>query len=109
METFGEVTFTGRSGKQYRFETYPLGTTFQPIGGVYFLTKRTGKPGGGWHADIYVGEAADLSQSLETHRKANCFEMRGANCISIHPEESATARQAIVADLIAAYGPPCNE
>jgi len=109
MSKISTVNFTGASGTVYSFDVYALSTTFNPIGAVYVITKRTPKPGGGGdHTVIYIGHTGDLSSRFDDHHKANCFSRHYANCICIHVEADEDVRLDIESDLIAAYQPPCN-
>ena len=40
MAKIADVTFTGQSGREYKFEVYPCETTFKDVGGVYVFSKR---------------------------------------------------------------------
>ena len=87
-----------------------LNTDFNPVGAVYFITRRTTKPdGGGTHTHIYVGQTSDISQRLDSHHKINCFLEHNANCICIYREDNENTRVRIEADLIENYNPPCND
>jgi len=57
MTTFHTI-WPGLYGVRYTFETYPIGTAFQQIGGVYIFCKLA--PNGNWDA-LYVGETDDFN------------------------------------------------
>jgi hypothetical protein len=110
MAKLGAMTLTGQSGQKYQFDVYPLTTTFKAVGAVYYISKRTPKQdGGGDHSKIYIGQTGDLSDRFDNHHKADCFEKRGANCISVHTDDDEDSRLTKEADLIDAYKPPCND
>jgi hypothetical protein len=57
------IQWPGLSGNLYTFETYPIGTAFNHVGGVYIFCK--GAANGDWHA-LYVGETHDFNDRLNT-------------------------------------------
>lgn len=57
------VTWRGASGQSHTFETYPVGTQFNPISGVYIFCRQVAS--GNWEA-LYVGETQSLKQRLNT-------------------------------------------
>jgi hypothetical protein len=110
MAQLGTVTLTGASGTEYMFNVYPCGTKFETFGAVYYVSKRTEQPDGtGSHAEIYIGQAKDMSGVFENHPKESCFEKHNANCISVREDSHEDERLKIEKDLIEAYKPPCNE
>lgn len=111
MAKIGTLTLKGASGATYSFDVYPADANWaENIACVYYVSKRTEKPGGGGsHTAIYVGETEDLKDRHADHHKQKCFEKHGYNCISIHHEKSAKARLQIEEDLREAYDPPCND
>ena len=105
MTPISTLTLTGKSGRQYEFKCYPIGTEFRPVAAVYAVTKRkTDRT----HTVIYVGQTSNLPERFDDHHKAACFSGHGANCICIHRDNNESSRQEKEADLIAAYNPPCN-
>ena len=88
--------------------TYSIDTSFNSVGAVYFITKRSKDNGGHNHTRIYVGETGDLSTRFDDHHKAGCFNEHDANCICVYQEESESKRLKIEKDLIDNYNPPCN-
>jgi predicted GIY-YIG superfamily endonuclease len=110
MASLGKTCFTGRSGKQYRFRVFPLGTRFRKRSGVYVVASRAqGADGGHRHTVLYVGHTEDFSQPLAKHRKAKAFAEQGANCICVQSDESEESRLAKERDLLAAFVPKCND
>lgn len=109
MAKIGTLTLDGGSGTSYSFNVYSYDTEFREMGGIYYISKRTGKKDGtGSHAKIYVGQTGDLSTRFNNHHKEQCFINNDANCKSIHAESNEKKRLEIEADLIDALGPPCN-
>ncbi len=109
MAKLGSVNFTGKSGSVYTFAAYPAGTTFNDVGAVYFVTKRSPDGQGGYsHKRIYVGQTIDLSTRFDSHHRQDCFEREGANCICVYVESDEEKQLLIEKDLRVAYDPPCN-
>lgn len=109
MAKLADIEIAGASGKKYSFEIYPSDSTWNEIGAVYVVSKRTMKPGGGGsHEFIYVGQTDNLKERHANHHKANCFEKHGFNCVCVHVEKDEETRLGIEADLVDARAWPCN-
>ncbi len=104
MAKIADLTLKGVSGNSYTFEVFPMGTSFNAIGGVYYISKRVNRN----HTNIYVGQTGDLSERFKNHHKANCFLKHNANCISVYRCDSEDRRLLVEQDLIAGLNPPCN-
>lgn len=110
MASLGKTAFRGASRKAYRFRVYALGTKFRKLSGVFVITNRIHKEGGGYrHVPLYVGHTEDISQPFDQHRKAKELLKNGANCICLQSDDSEDSRVAKEQDLIAALHPACNE
>lgn len=111
MPKLASWPLAGASGKTYDFEVYDWSTVFKAIGAVYVVSKREVDPNGkGSHEIIYIGQSGDLSERFENHHKIECFRRRGANCVSVHAENSQNARLQIEGDLLAGHpNTPCND
>ena len=112
MATYGGITFNGKSGEKYYFKAWPLATRFNPLGAVYFITKRvfadkTYRRAS--HESIYIGQTADLTAPLGSPPELGCFEKNGANCICVYVDASEERRVAIAQDLLAAHRTTCND
>lgn len=105
MSKIGTILLEGCSGEKYDFSIYPLDTNFKNLGGVYYISKRLDKI----HSHIYLGITEDLSSRFDNHHKQKCFDENGANCISIHLNESEEERELIEKDILCKYNFPCNE
>jgi hypothetical protein len=101
------VVWTGRSGSLYSFVARPLEESPGEEGGVYILGRRHPKQDG-WVA-ICVGESEHFAEFLRTHPKRQCARDHAATHFHVLPEADASARRAIVRDLIARWHPPCNQ
>lgn len=78
------ITWPGTFGRQYTFETYPIGTAFNKVGGVYIFCKPA--TNGKWNA-VYVGETGDFNERLNTalqrHQAWSTCRLHGATHISV--------------------------
>ena len=110
MASLGKTAFKGRSGKQYRFRVFPLGTRFRKISGVYVIaTRGQDADGGQRHKILYVGHTEDFSQPFDKHHKAEAFAQCGANCICVQSDKSEESQLEKEQDLIAQFSPKCND
>ena len=110
MAKIASMEVGGQSGSKYTFDFYPIDTSFNALGAVYIVTKRTLKPGGGGtHAYIYVGETGDLSTRFSDHHKQDCFDTHEANCIGIHLDDSEDSRLVKEDDIRVSHMWPCND
>ena len=110
MASLGKATFTSKSGNEYQFKVFPLGTHFRKLSGIYMIAYR-GRDGRGAnrHKVLYVGNTEDFSQPFEKHRKAQDLMRLGANCICVQSDKSEQSRSDKEQDLIAAFAPACND
>jgi len=107
----GSISFTGKSGERYRFESWSLETRFKPLAAVYFVTKRKNERSTfnrAQHDSIYIGQTANLADPFATHSRFHCFAKHGANCVCIHLLESEEERIAVESDLLEVHSPHCN-
>jgi hypothetical protein len=101
--------FKSKTGKQYRFKVFPLGTRFRKLSGIYVIAYRAHSGDGSHrHKILFVGNTADFSQPFEKHRKAQDLLRLGANCICVQSDTSEKSRQEKEQDLIAAFRPAGN-
>lgn len=108
MAKIASAEWKGKSGRSYSFEVYPIGTAFKALGAVYAFTKRIVTNGVGNHDFIYIGLTNDLSTRFDNHHKDACIEKSGANCISVHLNNTESQRLDIETDLCRLHNPPCN-
>lgn len=103
------IQLRGLSGITYTAQIFPWGTQFNPLGGVYVLSRATPKAGGGnSHQVLYVGQTGDLSERFDSHHKVESFRRYGATSLCVFGLGCEQDRLAAERDLIAAYNPPCN-
>ncbi len=104
MPHLGSVTFSGKSGKPYRFRVYPLGTTFKEgVAAVFVLTRRKLRQTTGRmrHRPLSVGHSGNLHQPEPEATAA--MSTGAANCICIHPDSDPASRSGIQQDLSAMW------
>lgn len=109
MARLGIITFAGKSGNEYKFNAYSLGTAFKKgLSAVYIITRRWQHESKGpfKHRRIRMGQTDDLREPLAEEAKS-LIKLR-ANCICVHSEKDETARLAIQQDL-AALGSPGSD
>ena len=112
MATFGGITFNGKSGEKYYFKAWPLQTRFNPLGAVYFVTRRVFSDKTyrrASHESIYIGQTTDLTNPFAPPLQLACFDKHGANCICVYVDASEERRIAITQDLMAAHRTTCND
>jgi hypothetical protein len=101
------MTWTGQSGKGYRYEIYTMDTEFRALPGNYIYAQQSEE--GSW-LPIYVGQTRDMHQRLEgQERLASAIEY-GATHIHMHYDTvGQAARCTEERDLIVHWQPPCND
>lgn len=104
-----KVTWPGKAGKQYTFDTYPIGTEFNPVLGVYIACKCTG--GVNWNA-FYVGETQSfhdrLNTGLEHHDGLKCARRNGATHLGVMIVHGDANRLRVETELRHVLNPVCN-
>lgn len=104
------ITWPGASGTKYQTEVFPIGTTFNPVSGVYIVCKAA--TAGLWTA-LYVGEAQSLYDRLNAGVSAHDGYKRatrsGATHIAVMRTRSDAERLRVETDLRHGLNPPCNK
>jgi hypothetical protein len=101
------TTWPGLSGVEYKYWIYPIGTAFTSAPGNYIFAKKTGT--NAW-TPVYIGQTGDFSERFENHHKMACIAANGATHIHVHPSSPDPAiRNSEESDIIARFGPPCND
>jgi predicted GIY-YIG superfamily endonuclease len=110
MSNIATLTVAGASGRQYKFNVYPIDTKFAPVAAVYLVTKRTPNArGGGSHSYLYVGQTGNLPERFDNHHKEYCFRRNGANCVCVHQDGNEQSRLSKERDIYLKHRPPCND
>lgn len=103
------VTWRGTSQQTYSFETYPIGTSFRAVPGVYIACKPVSP--GRWSA-LYVGETSSLRERINDQRSAHDGLARarsmGATHIGVLHVPARASRLRVETDLRHSLRPPAN-
>ena len=99
------IYLTGRTGKKYRFYTFPGPESLKAEPGIFAITKRSSVKDTWQHEVIEIDLLPDMS---ELKRKMgmpgyNCHE--GANCIAARLESDPIKRRKAAEDLWGNYFP----
>jgi len=99
------IYLTGRTGKKYRFYTFPGPDNLKAEGGVFAVTKRTLINENWEHEVMRIDETDNMSdlKMLLTRSGYNCSE--GANCIAARLESNPVKRKKAAEDLWGNYFP----
>lgn len=107
MASEGTTTWYGKSGKEYKYDIYQIGTLFDSGPGNYVFARYESDIKN--YIPIYVGQTADLSDTFDDHHKMPCIQRNRASFICIRRSSSSEKnRMAEEADLIARLHPICN-
>ncbi|MEO8458017.1 MAG: hypothetical protein ABI559_09410 [Chloroflexota bacterium] len=105
MENYSaEVPWTGKSGRNYKYFVYKIGTELSGPGNFVF----TRRAANGDHDPIFFGQTKDLQQSLATQAKAGQVVEAGATHVCVHNEVNEGKRAVELSDLVTEHHPPCN-
>ena len=98
------INFQGKSGERYRFQSWPMGTKFKAMGGIYIVTKRECVdrtfPTKATHRCLAIGQTADLAASALTKAEMSKLTTQGANCVCVYAVADEARRVEIEKDLI---------
>lgn len=104
-----DIYWRGASGKSYTFETFPEGTSFNAISGVYIFCRPLSS--GNWEA-LYVGETQSLYQRLNVGISSHDGYIRakrlGMTHIAVLVVHGDTERLRIETDLRHGLNPSAN-
>jgi len=108
----GNINFTGKSGKPYSFQVWPIDTRFKPVAAVYLVTKRAYRNrtyNTASHDAIYIGQAASLADAFGAAVSLERFLKHEANCVCVHPLADPEQRIAVAEDLLGTHSTYCND
>lgn len=110
MEKTIHIVFTGESGKQYCFTSFPKGSYFDNISAVYIFTRRYLNQAGQYEQEaLYIGESANLGKRIINHDKWEYVNALGCTHICVMPISGKDAREDAETDLIRGNPTPCNQ
>lgn len=100
------IKWPGKSGTQYKYWIYDVGSEFTNEGGNYIWAKET-RPG--HFKPIYIGQTKALQDRFDNHHKFECAKRNGATHVHAHLNSSSEKRLAEETDLIEKWNPVCND
>jgi len=99
------IYLTGRTGKKYRFYTFPGPDGLKPEGGIYAITKRSQNEDVWEHEVVKIDETTDMSDLKAMMKRAGYDCRAGANCIAARLERNPSKRRRAAEDLWGNYFP----
>jgi hypothetical protein len=107
MPSLGTIMWRGRSGREYKYDIYQIGTTLEAVPGNFIFAEET-RPG--TFLPVYIGQTGDLSRPLVQHDTMPCIRRNRVTFVHVRRnDEGDRARILEEADLIALWDPPCNQ
>jgi hypothetical protein len=101
------IDWDGKSGKEYRYWIFKIGTKFSKSPGNYVIAKEV-KPNE-W-SPVYIGQTDDLSEQFKDHKNMECIQHRGGTHIHMHTSTNdEDTRLAEEKDLKLRWHPACND
>lgn len=96
---------TGRTGKKYRFYTFPGPNSLKADGGLYVITKRSLNEEVWEHEVVKIDETSDMSD-LKAMMEREGYKCRaGGNCFAARLESNPLKRKRAAEDLWGNYFP----
>ena len=105
MDKVKIIYLTGRTGKKYRFFTFPGPDRMKVAGGVFAVTKRTLINEVWEHEVMRIDEMENLSELKMLLSRAGYDCSPGANCIAARLENNPIKRKRAAEDLWGNYFP----
>ena len=103
MEPIRMLYLEGKSGKKYRFYSFPQFSRFKKAGGVYVLTNRVRDNRKLMHKVLDIGATEDLSSLNELFAEKTRCSGKDANCVIVKIEDDKDTRQETFDDLRKKY------
>jgi hypothetical protein len=98
------IVFRGKSGERYRFQAWPIGTSFKAVAAVYVVTKRTYEDRTfttkATHQPLAIGETPNLAATFVGKSDMKALAAKGANCICVLAVADAERRSHVERDLV---------
>ena len=100
------IYLTGRTGKKYRFYTFPGPDSLKAEGGIYAITKRIMIKGNLWeHEVMEIDLTKDMSELKAMMARVGYDCRKGANCLAARLEGNPLKRKKAAEDLWGNYFP----
>jgi len=103
MEPIRMLYLEGKSGKKYRFYSFPHFSRFKKAGGVYVLTNRIRDNQKLTHKVLHIGFTEDLSSLNEMYAEETSSNEKDANCVIVKIDDDLDSRQETFEDLRSRY------
>lgn len=101
-----KIQWSGRSGRNYKYNVYKMGTKFKRIPANYIIAQSTEMKK--WKP-IYIGQTEDLNEYFTKYNSMPCMQAQNATHIHVHRnDDGLRARLAEENDLINRWHPECN-
>ena len=105
MDKVKIIYLTGRTGKKYRFYTFPGPEKLKAEGGVFAITKRSQLKDKWEHEVMRIDETDNMSELKMLLARAGYDCSIGANCIAARLENDPVKRKKAAEDLWGNYFP----
>lgn len=106
VTAIGTISWTGNTGRSYKYWIYPLGAALQAKPGNYAFAKRLAN--GNW-IPLYFGETQDLGCRFDNHHKIDLAKKNGATHLHAHlTDGTLQTRLDEETDLVRKWNPTCN-
>ncbi len=99
------IYLTGRTGKKYRFYTFPGPENMKAAGGVFAITKRTLIKDVWEHEVMRIDETNNLAELKMLMSRSGYDCSKGANCVAARLENNPAKRKKSAEDLWGNYFP----
>jgi len=99
------IYLTGRTGKKYRFYTFPGPEKLKAEGGVFAITKRSLIDDVWEHEVMRIDKIDDMSELKLLLARAGYNCSKGANCVAARLENDPVKRKKAAEDLWGNYFP----
>jgi len=105
MDKVKIIYLTGRTGKKYRFYTFPGPDNLKAAGGVFAVTKRKMIKDVWEHEVMRIDETENMSELKKMLNREGYDCSMGANCIAARLENNPLKRKKAAEDLWGNYFP----
>ncbi|MDT8393566.1 MAG: hypothetical protein RQ761_06955 [Bacteroidales bacterium] len=99
------IYLTGRTGKKYRFYTFPDPDGLKAEGGIFAITRRYTNKNSWEHELIEIDVLHDMSELKKKMQMPGYNCHKGANCIAARLEKDPLKRKRVAEDLWGNYFP----
>jgi hypothetical protein len=105
MNTIKVIYLTGRTGKKYRFYTFPGPEKMKAAGGVFAITRRSMIDKQWEHEVMRIDHTENMAELKQLLTKIGYDCSKGSNCIAARLEKDPLKRRKATEDLWGNYFP----